>query len=64
MFLRNGKISEKNIYIYIYKPERNDNSKIIFFFVDSSLFDTQNDVSKSEPEEIWLQLMNNIIIPH
>ena len=35
-----------------------------FFFVDSSLFDTQNDVSKSDPEEIWLQLINNIIIPH
>ena len=35
-----------------------------FFFVDSSLFDTQNDVNKSEPVEIWLQLINNIIIPH
>jgi hypothetical protein len=29
------------------------------FFVDSSLLDTQNDVNKSEPEEIWLQLINN-----
>ena len=43
---------------YIYKPERNDNSKILFF-VDSSFLDTQNGVNKSEPEEIWLQLINN-----
>jgi hypothetical protein len=29
------------------------------FFVDSFFLDTQNDVNKSEPEEIWLQLINN-----
>jgi len=29
------------------------------FLVDSFFLDTQNDVNKSEPEEIWLQLINN-----
>ena len=35
------------------------------FFVDSSLLDTQNDVNKNEPEEIWLQLIyNNVNIDY
>ena len=35
------------------------------FFIDSSLLDTQNDVNKNEPEEIWLQLIyNNVNIDY